>query len=534
LRSIAYAEGSTDTSKFPIIVRMAQKRNKRRTKGHSRSERTTESRSERTTEAQSRAARGKAKQGPSDTEVLQESGRFRVQGYEKPDGGGSKRTNRGSKRTNRRVTQKGFIERLGELVSADDIIEAGRRLGALKRQRKVDLPALVQATVAAMSPIPGAETSALVNYLSITGVPLVPSSFYDRFSPEFAALMQELAGRAVQMVREVSPDDRGIHDYGVLLDRFDDVQAADGCCAILKCLASRWAPSTSKKRPAGYKINAVISLRDHLPTAIDVTAQRRHDNAALPEDVLRPNTLTFFDLGYIDTERFVDMTLRGAFFLTRLKTNHNPIIHRVRTGRGRRLEARGLRLDEALDSGVLDFDRGLIDIDVVLESGGRKATVRVAGIEDEEGDRWWYLTNVGREILGPSDVGQAYRLRWDIELLFKQLKSGAGLKAVLAWRSSAVLAFLYAKIVALCLARLLELSVEEQHGPHATTQLALLLTLSRSMPLLLGVFMQQRGVTLAEFEQRIIMIASIVARSRRQRRERAKRKRRQALGGSNR
>ncbi len=72
--------------------------------------------------------------------------------------------------------------------------------------------------------------------------------------------------------------------------------------------------------------------------------------------------------------------------------------------------------------------------------------------------------------------------------------------------------------------------MEEKHGQYATTQLALLLTLSRSMPILLGVFMQQEGVTLAEFENRLLMIASIVARSRRQRRERKKRKQRQALG----
>ena len=467
----------------------------------------------------------KAPKKPGDAEVLEQTGHFRVAECAISE------TARGGKS---KALQKGFIERMGELVSADEIIEAGRRLGAIKRQRKVDLPALVQATVAAMSPIPGAETSAFVNYLSITGVPLVPSSFYDRFSPEFAVLMQELAVRAVRMVREVSPKDRTVKDYGILLETFDDVQAADGSCAILKRLAKDWAPSTSKKRPAGYKINAVVSLRDHLPTAIDVTPQRRHDNAALPEDALKPNTLTFFDLGYIDVRRFVDMTIRGAFFLTRLKTSHNPVIHRVHVGRGRRKEARGLHLDEALEQDVLDFHQGEIDVDVVLKADGKQAIVRVIGIENEEEDQWWYLTNVDRETLDTEDVAQAYRLRWDVELLFKQLKSGAGLKAVLAWRSSAVLAFLYAKITALCLARLLELSVEERAGPHATTQLALLLTLSRSMPLLLGFFMQQRGVTLEQFEDRIIMIASIVARSRRQRRERQKRKQRQALGTGNR
>ena len=443
-------------------------------------------------------------------------------------------TSTGAARDKVKVTSEGFIEKLGELIKPDDIIEAGRRLGAIKRQRKTDLPALVQATVAAMSPIPGAETSAFVNYLSITGVPMVPSSFYDRYSAEFAALMRELAARSVQMVREVSPEDRTVHEYGVLLEHFDDVQAADGSSFMLKRLARGWAPSTSKKRPAGIKLNAVFSLRDHLPTAVDVTAQRRHDNAALPEDVLQPNTLTFFDMGYLDLERFVDMTYRGAFFVTRLKSSHNPVIRRVHEGAGQRLKARGMRLDDALRENVLEFRRegaeSYIDLDVVLDDGKNQAVGRVVAIQNDDGERWWYVLNVDRKVLPAKDVGVAYSLRWDIELLFKQLKSGAGLSAVLAWRSSAVLAFLYAKIIALSLARLLELSVEEKYGPHATTQLALLLTLSRSVPLLLGVFMQQRGVTLAQLEDRILMIASIVAKSRRQRRERQKRKRRQGIG----
>jgi len=43
-------------------------------------------------------------------------------------------------------------------------------------------------------------------------------------------------------------------------------------------------------------------------------------------------------------------------------------------------------------------------------------------------------------------------------------------------------------------------------------------------------FMMQRGVTLPQLEERILLIAKIVARSRNQRRERARRKRMQSLG----
>lgn len=88
----------------------------------------------------------------------------------------------------------------------------------------------------------------------------------------------------------------------------------------------------------------------------------------------------------------------------------------------------------------------------------------------------------------------------------------------------------YAKLIVLCLARLLELSIEEKKGRHATTQLALVLTITRCAPLLLSAMYMQRGVTLKQLEERIILIATIAARSRNQRRERARRKREASVG----
>ena len=110
-----------------------------------------------------------------------------------------------------------------------------------------------------------------------------------------------------------------------------------------------------------------------------------------------------------------------------------------------------MRLDDALRENVLEFRRegaeSYIDLDGVLDDGQNQAVGRVVAVQNDAGERWWYVLNVDRKVLPAKDVGVAYSLRWDIELLFKQLKSGAGLSAVLAWRSSAVLAFLYAKII---------------------------------------------------------------------------------------
>jgi hypothetical protein len=189
-----------------------------------------------------------------------------------------------------------------------------------------------------------------------------------------------------------------------------------------------------------------------------------------------------------------------------------------------------MRLNEALEKKVLLDDAGAVDLDVRLESEGRHATARVTAVLAPDGNFHWYLTTVPRNVLTVGEVAQAYRLRWYIELVFKQLKSGLGLKAIRATRPGAVMALVYAKVIALCLARLLELSVEAKENRRVTTQLALVLALTRCAPMLLSALYQQRGITLAQLEERILLIATIVARSRNQRREREKLKRERALG----
>lgn len=428
-------------------------------------------------------------------------------------------------------TQSKVVESLHALVGPDEILETGRRLGVIQRQRKVDLPALVEATIWAMSPQPGMQTSIFVNYLSRTDEPIALSSFYDRFTWPFAEMMQAMAWRSIEAVREATPEGRRRDDLGVLLKEFRDVQVVDSSSQLLKRLARHWAPSTSKVKPAGVKWHAVVSLKDGVPVAERLTEQKLHDSAGLPEGALAAGTLTLFDLGYIDLGRFVDAIQRGADFLTRLKSNHNPIIVRVHTGKGDRVKARGMRLEEALVEGVLLDEKGALDLDVLLEADGTSVTARVvAELSAKDGEFHWYLTSVGRDILSIDDIVEAYRLRWYIELLFKQLKSGAGLDTILASRPGAVAALVYAKVIALCLARLLELAIEEREGRHATTQLALILVLARCGPLMLAHSFLTQGITLEQIERRMLNIATIVAKTRNQRRERARRQREQGLG----
>jgi putative transposase len=428
------------------------------------------------------------------------------------------------------VQTTAFLARFAELVGPDEIIEAGMRLGALERQRKVDLPKLVQATILALSPVPGTQMTGFQNYIGLTGVEIAPSTFYDRFNLGFAKLMEQVAERALEAVRDTIPRENRESDFGVLLQHFKEVRITDSTAHFLKRFAKAWAPSTSDARPAAIKLHATISLADALPVDAAITGQRVHDNKAFPSDTLEGGTLHLFGLGYLDFDRFVEMTLQQVSFLTRLKESHNPLIVRVHVGGGSRLECRGLRLEQALSEGLLVPEKGRIDLDVRLTAGTGTCIARVVGVQDEADGMHWYLTTVSRDLLGPGDVCEAYRLRWLIELVFKQAKSGLGLTSILAWRESAVAALVHAKIVALCLARLLEYSVAQTDRDHVHTQLAMVLVLARSTGLLIAHCLMAEGVTLKEFERRIMLIATIAARARNRRRERKKRLREAGLG----
>ncbi len=80
-----------------------------------------------------------------------------------------------------------------------------------------------------------------------------------------------------------------------------------------------------------------VSLRDELPVADGVTPQRTQDTRALPEGALALCTLTFMDLGYTVTGRFLDAIDAGAHFLVRLKAEYAPKVLRVHVGKGERM-----------------------------------------------------------------------------------------------------------------------------------------------------------------------------------------------------
>jgi len=89
------------------------------------------------------------------------------------------------------------------ILSPRVIRQEARRLGVVRRERKIDVVALVQVLVLGFS---GARRRTIAGfrraYELATGVTLAPSAFYGRLTPALAELLRELTLRAFDQLGE--------------------------------------------------------------------------------------------------------------------------------------------------------------------------------------------------------------------------------------------------------------------------------------------------------------------------------------------
>ena len=120
----------------------------------------------------------------------------------------------------------------------------------------------------------------------------------------------------------------------------------------------------------------------------------------------------------------------GGYFVSRLKASSDPLIVEVHNVcRGNNIDVKGKYISEILSK----LKRQILDVEVEISFKRRKYNgkekldterFRLVAIFNEEEEKYHvYLTNILNEDLDPEDVAKLYGVRWDIELIFKELKS---------------------------------------------------------------------------------------------------------------
>ena len=171
-------------------------------------------------------------------------------------------------------------------------------------------------------------------------------------------------------------------------------------------------PLTGKKK-GGIKVHTIIKADENVPFLIRFSEAIKHDRNFLDEVLKIPiGSIITFDRGYVDYAKYAEFTQAGIWYVTRLKINAD-------------YEAWGEHeIPEDADTGVLKDEK------ITLKYGKNKKqehTTRRIAYWDAQNERLFVFITNNFE-LSAETVCQIYKRRWQIELLFKQLKQNFPLK----------------------------------------------------------------------------------------------------------
>jgi len=169
-----------------------------------------------------------------------------------------------------------------------------------------------------------------------------------------------------------------------------------------------------------------------MPNFVRFTEATRHDHILLGEVRLPKDSIIVFDKGYVDYARYDLFTKEGVFYVTRLKDN---AVYEC-----------GEEYDISDDAD----DRILKDEEIFLfygKNGQEKHRCRRIAFWDSKNKRVFeftayfvHSTSITNNFeLSAETIASIYKKRWQIELLFKQLKQNFPLKYFLGDNQNAIL-----------------------------------------------------------------------------------------------
>lgn len=170
--------------------------------------------------------------------------------------------------------------------------------------------------------------------------------------------------------------------------------------------------------------------------------------------------LLLFDLGYFKWHLFERIKKNGGYFVSRLRDDANPlIVGENRRWRGASRHLRGRSLGDVKDRLAREVVDLIVQVDFERrEYLGRKARerayFRVVGVRHGGArNHHWYVTNVPVTILSPAEVARTCAARWEIELVFRELKSHLRMAQLASGKRAVVESLVYAALIGLAVSR---------------------------------------------------------------------------------
>jgi putative transposase len=339
------------------------------------------------------------------------------------------------------------VRQVFEAILPHEVIEGlCTQFGVIERQRKLDLGTLVRAMVIAAGTPGGAyQADVLRSYLESAGPRVARSAFYRWFDEPLEQFMAALAERALAYARVQQVDLAGI------LGEVKDWYIVDSTTVTVRGALREEFPGIGEY--AAVKVHKVLSVGCGAPVRYHFSPAREHDSRHLQIDESWQGSGLLADLAYASLARLRACNEHHVRFVIRLKANWKPKVDRIARGHVAKEFFTGTDLDALLEERLLVLDGRAIDADVRVGDPKHPLHLRLVGVHTPKG-YCFFLTNLPPR-LGPRQVADLYRVRWEVELSIKMDKSVHRLDQVDAERPCSVKTLLHASLIASIIAALL-------------------------------------------------------------------------------
>lgn len=361
-----------------------------------------------------------------------------------------------------------IAKQLVKTVGEAEVERLARECGLLRRKRDITPMGLLTACLSTLGVAEARWLADIVRtFNKFSDKPVQYKPFHNQMAkdafPRFLKLVvQRALANLVMPILASLPEGK--------LAQFRDILLHDGCSFALKdALAEQWPGRFTKVTPAAVELHVTMSVLTDQLLGVTLAPDKEAERTFAPKAADVAGCLLLEDRGYEHRQFFLDVQAANGFYIIRGKSNIRPTIRKAYNKRGHRLRhLEGKRLQWKI------LPQETVDLDIDWGKGksfyqGRLVAIYKRGKRNKK--TFTYLhTNLDRRTFRIDDVGTLYRLRWQIELLFKEWKSHANLHRFDTAKSAIAEGLIWASILAATLKRFVAHAAERILGVELSTQ----------------------------------------------------------------
>ena len=346
---------------------------------------------------------------------------------------------------------------LKSVISETRLKKLGRELGFTQRERDVNGFNMVNALIESAG---DAKIESLADigrqFNALTDNSLAAKPFHNQLKKDsLEKLMHQLTGQALN---------KWCNQYYQLPEHyqqyFKSIYLHDGSTLSLHPELQDIFPGRfTKTSPAAIELHVTMDLLNQSIETVTIDADKESERQFLPQATTLSQSLLLTDAGYFEHDYLNQIDDNDGYFACRAGVNINPKVLS-----GIRCDGQAIKIKKA---SRLKTIRGKLPTDQSFELSVQwnEKIYRLIGFFNHDKKKFSFIvTNLPSAQFDQIEIGKLYRLRWQIELLFKEWKSHNNLKKFNTKNSTIIYTLIWASLLAITLKRLLAGYVEQQHN----------------------------------------------------------------------